>query len=317
MTNTFILIYFFSICIAISAIFYSVKLAIALKLKALFYLLYFQIASFLLMILFLINPNNSSIKDISCAIFQRSLLLGIVFLLLKMMTLYFFNGFCWGIGGKVIPIIYKYVFISTMILSCACFVLYWSSPQNSQNTNGNIIALSKVLDIYALYFLIVPILYLLGITGRQLDYGIKKMVKYIALYYISFILFYAAILFRLAEPYYLCSYLIIMNSLPVAGMYYHFKNDLDHDNKKDNLASLKVSHTMDISRREYEIVGKMLQGKSNNQIAAELFLSRRTVDTHIYNIYKKLSIKNRFQLFNLFQNELYGYGLKHVSVEKS
>jgi len=317
MTNTFILIYFFSICIAISAIFYSAKLAIALKLKYIFYLLYFQITSFFLMILFLIIPNNSNIKNISCAIFQKSLLLGITFLLLKMMTLYFFNGFCWGIGGTAIPVIYKYVFISTMILSCACFVLYWSSPQNFRNMNDGIIALSTILDVFSIYFMIAPILYLLGITNRQLDCGVKKLVKYLALYYVCFILFFAAILFRFAEADYLCSYLIIMNSLPVAGIYYHFKNDLDRGNENDDLASFKVSHTRDISKREYEIVGKILKGKSNNQIADELFLSVRTVDTHIYNIYKKLSINNRFQLFKVFQNELHDHGLNDVSVENS
>jgi DNA-binding CsgD family transcriptional regulator len=271
----------------------------------------------MMVILFLLFPISSNTDNVSCALFEKSLFLGIVFSMLRMMTLYFFNGFCWGIGRKVIPIIYKYVFISTMILSCAFFILYWSSPQNLRNMNNGITALSTILDVFSIYFMIAPILYLLGITNRQLDCGVKKLVKYIALYYISFILFFAAILFRFAETDYLCSYLFIINSLPVAGIYYLFKNDLDHNNDNDYLASFKVSHTRDISRREYEIVGKMLDGKSNNQIAAELFLSVRTVDTHIYNIYKKLGINNRFQLFKVFQNELHDHGLNDVSVENS
>jgi len=269
------------------------------------------------MILFLIIPNNSNIKNISCAIFQKSLLLGVVFLLLKMATLYFFNVFCWGIGGKDIPKIYKYSMLSIMILSCACFILNWFNSHFFENINKGFITVPTILDVFSIYFMMAPILYLLGITGRQLDCGVKKLVKYIALYYVCFILFFAAILFRLAEANYLCSYLIIMNSLPVAGIYYHFKNDLDRGNENDDLVSFKVSHTRDISRREYEIVGKILKGKSNNQIADELFLSRRTVDTHIYNIYKKLSINNRFQLFKVFQNELNDHGLSDVSVENS
>jgi len=317
MKNTFLLIYFFSICISLSAIIYSAKLAIALRQKALFYLLYFQITSFMMVILFLLFPISSNVKNMSCAMFEKSLLLGIVFSLLIMMTLYFFNGFCWGIGGKDIPIIYKYIMLSTMVFSCACSVLYWSSPQNFLNINDVIISLSTILNILSIYFMTAPILYLLGITKKPLDCEVTRLVKYIALYYTCYVLFFAAILFRFAEPDYLCSYLIIMNSLPVAGIYYLFKDNIDHHKVNGLLVSPTLSSSRDISKREYEIINKMLKGKSNNQIADELFLSVRTVDTHIYNIYKKLGINTRFQLFKVFQNEPHDHGKNGVSVEHS
>ncbi|MBP1761223.1 MAG: transcriptional regulator, LuxR family [Firmicutes bacterium] len=48
--------------------------------------------------------------------------------------------------------------------------------------------------------------------------------------------------------------------------------------------------------RELEIVREILAGKNNNQIGEQLFISPNTVKNHIYNIYKKTGIKNRYEL---------------------
>jgi DNA-binding CsgD family transcriptional regulator len=54
-----------------------------------------------------------------------------------------------------------------------------------------------------------------------------------------------------------------------------------------------------ISSREREIIGFILEGKSNREIGRILFISERTVKNHIYNIYRKMNIKSRYQLINL------------------
>jgi DNA-binding CsgD family transcriptional regulator len=51
-----------------------------------------------------------------------------------------------------------------------------------------------------------------------------------------------------------------------------------------------------LSARESEIVRRVLEGQSNTAIGAELFIGRRTVESHLYNIYRKLGVKNRLQL---------------------
>lgn len=51
-----------------------------------------------------------------------------------------------------------------------------------------------------------------------------------------------------------------------------------------------------ISKREQEIIRLLLDGKSNKQIEETLFISYHTVKNHLYNIYKKLRIKNRYEL---------------------
>ncbi len=51
-----------------------------------------------------------------------------------------------------------------------------------------------------------------------------------------------------------------------------------------------------LTKRENEILKLVAEGKSNKQIAEELQLSVRTVETHRHNLIKKLGIKNASQL---------------------
>ena len=51
-----------------------------------------------------------------------------------------------------------------------------------------------------------------------------------------------------------------------------------------------------ITDREREIILKVVQGKSNADIAGELFISLATVKTHLHNIYRKIGVDSRFDL---------------------
>ncbi len=57
-----------------------------------------------------------------------------------------------------------------------------------------------------------------------------------------------------------------------------------------------------LSRQERNIQTLILEGKTNKEIANELFISLSTVKTHITNIYSKLKISNRRELVRRFQN---------------
>jgi len=54
----------------------------------------------------------------------------------------------------------------------------------------------------------------------------------------------------------------------------------------------------DLTEREYEILSELCKGGSNLQIANNFFISEHTVRTHIYNIFKKISVTNRTQAAN-------------------
>ncbi len=58
----------------------------------------------------------------------------------------------------------------------------------------------------------------------------------------------------------------------------------------------------DLSRQERNVQNLMLQGKTNKEIANELFISISTVKTHITNIYSKLKVSNRQELLQKSQN---------------
>jgi len=51
-----------------------------------------------------------------------------------------------------------------------------------------------------------------------------------------------------------------------------------------------------ITQREKEVIALVSKGKSNQEIAAELFISDKTVKRHIQNIYEKIGVKNRLEL---------------------
>lgn len=55
------------------------------------------------------------------------------------------------------------------------------------------------------------------------------------------------------------------------------------------------------SRQEKIIFEKLLQGKSNRQIADELFISSHSVENYVSFIYDKTSVKNRRELIEKFQ----------------
>ncbi|WP_043887020.1 LuxR C-terminal-related transcriptional regulator [Vibrio sp. 16] len=53
--------------------------------------------------------------------------------------------------------------------------------------------------------------------------------------------------------------------------------------------------TVDLTTREIHILRSLMTGASNSQIAEDQFISEFTVKSHLYQIFKKLCVKNRVQ----------------------
>ncbi|GAA5443452.1 csgBAC operon transcriptional regulatory protein [Microbulbifer sp. NBRC 101763] len=53
-----------------------------------------------------------------------------------------------------------------------------------------------------------------------------------------------------------------------------------------------------LTRREQEILGQLTTGEPNSVIATKLHLSEHTVKNHMYNIFRKIGVKNRLQASN-------------------
>ncbi len=76
-----------------------------------------------------------------------------------------------------------------------------------------------------------------------------------------------------------------------------------HTNLKNHMEEkLTISEAVmkfDLTRREKTILQMLMSGRENADICDELAISANTLKKHILNIYRKLGIKNRVQLFKL------------------
>lgn len=57
-----------------------------------------------------------------------------------------------------------------------------------------------------------------------------------------------------------------------------------------------MANLQDLTARELEIVQLVLAGKTNKEIASEVFISKKTVEFHLYNIYEKTGLRTRLRV---------------------
>ncbi len=105
--------------------------------------------------------------------------------------------------------------------------------------------------------------------------------------------------FELFELFSLPAYFFCINCLSILFTVRHF-------NQPPYLEQGKLTphfrKSFGITDRETEITALFIQGQSYNQIGEQLFISYKTVDNHIRNIYRKTDVKNRLQLLNLVRS---------------
>jgi DNA-binding CsgD family transcriptional regulator len=64
----------------------------------------------------------------------------------------------------------------------------------------------------------------------------------------------------------------------------------------DRLIDAELESPLTLTRREWEIASAAAAGQSNQEIAERLFVSRRTVESHLQHVYVKLGVTNRVAL---------------------
>lgn len=69
-----------------------------------------------------------------------------------------------------------------------------------------------------------------------------------------------------------------------------------YQKKKITQSNGKITMPNDLTKREQEVLALVASGKSNQEVADELFISTKTVDTHKSHILDKLGLKNIAEL---------------------
>lgn len=63
------------------------------------------------------------------------------------------------------------------------------------------------------------------------------------------------------------------------------------------LPNVYSDRSVRLTKRELEVLTLVIEGNSSKDVADTLYVSKRTVDFHLANIYDKLQVSNRVQAF--------------------
>lgn len=64
---------------------------------------------------------------------------------------------------------------------------------------------------------------------------------------------------------------------------------------KESTYSIEPAEEVELTRREVQVLQMLKDGGSNMEIADSLFISEHTIKSHLYNIFRKIEVKNRTQ----------------------
>jgi DNA-binding NarL/FixJ family response regulator len=73
-------------------------------------------------------------------------------------------------------------------------------------------------------------------------------------------------------------------------------------------------HPPALSMREKQVLGLLVMGYMNSQIAAHLFLAESTVKSHLHSAFAKLGVRSRNEAVSLILNPQHGLGLGIIGV---
>ena len=84
----------------------------------------------------------------------------------------------------------------------------------------------------------------------------------------------------------------------------HLSYRLDQYKKNGDMTAGKLTITeavykYELTRREHMVLELLMSGKNNPDICEELVIAPNTLKKHILNIYRKMGIKSRIQLFKM------------------
>ena len=223
---------------------------------------------------------------------------------------YMFILFSREFAGKKVPLAIKvgyFILQGTMFVTFGIIIADFVSQQQEQlaHFTNEILSLFTIISNAIIY---IAVMHMLFNARRLADKQMGKIVRNFGFIFLVFHIFEFLINYRILFAnivYYLYPLINFTTALP-ALLYLKFALDnyyKEHPLQPESEVDLdRFFSQHNISKREQEIIHLILKGKSNRDIEDELYISLRTVKNHIYNIYKKIGVKSRWQLINMIRN---------------
>ncbi len=184
--------------------------------------------------------------------------------------------------------------ISNIIFYASIIVLFIIGVVNYKKLEDKTMKfIVKILGLITI--IIYPILIYQFISYRKESYNIGSMD-------ITFVLFY--IWWNLVMLGYFSWYFIniVKNKNKIVNSDIQLTNSSVENEVVNNTKDMnsKTEETINLTRREKEILSYLLDGKTNKEVSLILDISLNTVNNHVANIYEKSGVKNRVELVNKF-----------------
>ncbi len=93
----------------------------------------------------------------------------------------------------------------------------------------------------------------------------------------------------------------VMDMLKDHLAYRLYKDRYSMDDNIHKMSINKAADKYDLTKREEIVLKALIEGGDNQKICDELAISINTLKKHILNIYRKMGVKSRVQLFNLIK----------------
>jgi len=148
-------------------------------------------------------------------------------------------------------------------------------------------------------FLVIHGIIALFYIKKATTYEEERLLKGISATFLPLLVLFPLDLLFFRESYFKLVYLSF--AILAAYLYYFISRRYILTYEQAEVTNGQILKEYGISDREAEIIGLLIEGLSNQQIAKQLYISPNTVKTHIKNIYAKVGVNNRLQLFSLLK----------------
>jgi len=192
--------------------------------------------------------------------------------------------------------LYFGVLVSALVVGIVLEIANWSGAYLFLESLGDFLFLTE--------FILLLLIFRRGL--KHTGVREKRLMRSYSLLYLSRypLIFLMLIIPEAVRFYSSIAVLFLFNLLPLLWALLFFgRGQLNEQSDifEDSLIAEKLKN-QGITKREMEIIQLLLSGKSNKEIEASLFISPHTVKNHIYNIFKKVHVKNRYELMSFMNS---------------